>query len=37
VKGAWLQATGEKRERYYVLGPALLKTPAQGEITSPPA
>jgi Fic family protein len=35
VKGGWLRATGEKRGRYYVLGPALLKTPAQGEITSP--
>jgi Fic family protein len=37
VKGGWLRATGEKRGRYYVLGPALLRTPAQGEITSPGA
>ncbi len=35
VKGGWLRATGERRGRYYVLGPALLKTPAQGEIVSP--
>lgn len=35
VKGGWLGATGEKRGRYYVLGPALLKTPADGEIVSP--
>ncbi len=37
VKHGWLRATGEKRGRYYVLGPALLKTPAQGEIVSPSA
>lgn len=37
VKSGWLRATGEKRGRYYVLGPALLSTPAQGEITSPGA
>lgn len=37
VRHGWLRATGEKRGRYYVLGPALLKTPAQGEIVSPPA
>lgn len=35
VKGGWLRATGERRGRYYVLGPALLTTPAQGEIVSP--
>ena len=35
VKAGWLRATGEKRGRYYVLGEALLKTPAQGEIVSP--
>ncbi|MEO7296661.1 MAG: Fic family protein [Candidatus Limnocylindria bacterium] len=34
VKDGWLRATGEKRGRYYVLGPALLKTPSQGEIVS---
>jgi len=34
VMDGWLRATGEKRGRYYVLGPALLKTPAQGEIVS---
>jgi hypothetical protein len=37
VKGGWLDKTGEKRGRYYVLGPALLRTPAEGEIISPPA
>ena len=36
VAGRWLQATGEKRGRFYVLGPRLLSTIAQGEITSPP-
>ena len=36
VAGGWLLATGEKRGRYYVLGPRLLETPAQGEVTSPP-
>jgi hypothetical protein len=35
TKGGWLRATGERRGRYYVLGPALLKVPAQGEIVSP--
>lgn len=35
VKAGWLRATGEKRGRYYVLGPALLRIPAQGEIVSP--
>jgi len=37
VKGGWLRATGERRGRYYVLGPELLRTPAQGEIVSPTA
>ncbi len=37
VQGGWLRATGEKRGRYYILGPALLRTPAQGEIVSPSA
>lgn len=35
VDGGWLRATGERRGRYYVLGPALLRTPADGEIVSP--
>jgi Fic family protein len=35
VQGGWLIATGEKRGRYYVLGPKLLAIPAQGEIVSP--
>jgi Fic family protein len=35
VSGGWLRATGEKRGRYYVLGPKLLATPAEGEIVSP--
>lgn len=35
VEGGWLTATGEKRARYYVLGPRLLAIPAQGEIVSP--
>ncbi len=35
VAGGWLRATGERRGRYYVLGPKLLATPAQGEIVSP--
>lgn len=35
VRGGWLRATGEKRGRYYVLGAALLRTPAEGEIVSP--
>jgi Fic family protein len=33
VKGEWLLPTGDKRGRYYVLGPMLLRTPAQGEVT----
>jgi Fic family protein len=37
VKGGWLLPTGERRGRYYVLGPALLRTPAPGEVISPPA
>jgi len=37
VSQKWLEATGERRGRYYVLGPALLKTPARGEIVSPPS
>ena len=37
VKGGWLVGTGEKRGRYYVLGPSLLKTPALGEIDAPTA
>ena len=36
VAGGWLVPTGNKRGRYYVLGPKLLATPAQGEIVSPP-
>ena len=35
VAGGWLRATGERRGRYYVLGPALLRTAAPGEIISP--
>ena len=35
VEGGWLRGTGERRGRYYVLGPRLLATPAQGEIVSP--
>jgi hypothetical protein len=35
VDGGWLVATGDKRGRYYVLGPRLLATPAQGEIVAP--
>jgi Fic family protein len=35
VEGGWLVATGDKRGRYYVLGPRLLATPADGEIVSP--
>ena len=31
VAGGWLLPTGEKRGRYYVLGPRLLETPARGE------
>lgn len=37
VKSGWLTATGEKRGRYYMLGPRLLAIPSQGEIVSPPA
>lgn len=37
VRGGWLRATGERRGRYYVLGPMLLKIPAEGDIVSPPA
>jgi hypothetical protein len=37
IRGGWLVATGATRARYYVLGPRLLKTPAQGEIVSPPS
>lgn len=37
VDDGWLTATGEKRGRYYVLGPKLLETHAQGEIVSPPS
>lgn len=35
VAGGWLRATGERRGRYYVLGPKLLATPAEGEVLSP--
>jgi Fic family protein len=35
VADGWLLATGEKRGRYYVLGPKLLQTPALGEIATP--
>lgn len=35
VEGGWLVATGDRRGRYYVLGPKLLATPADGEIVSP--
>jgi Fic family protein len=35
VRGGWLRATGERRGRYYVLGPALLRTAAEGEVDSP--
>ncbi|HEX5465649.1 MAG TPA: Fic family protein [Candidatus Limnocylindrales bacterium] len=35
AKGGWLRATGERRGRYYVLGPALLTTQSEGEIVSP--
>jgi Fic family protein len=34
VEGGWLIATGERRGRYYLLGPKLLAIPAQGEIVS---
>lgn len=32
VDAGWLRATGERRGRYYVLGPKLLAIPAEGEI-----
>lgn len=32
VRGGWLVPSGDKRGRYYVLGPRLLSTPAQGEV-----
>jgi Fic family protein len=32
VDGEWLLPTGEKKGRYYVLGPRLLAIPSQGEI-----
>lgn len=35
VQDGWLVPTGERRGRYYVLGPKLLAIPAQGEIVSP--
>lgn len=35
VQEGWLVPTGERRGRYYVLGPRLLAIPAQGEIVSP--
>lgn len=35
VRHGWLRGTGERRGRYYVLGPRLLATPAEGEIISP--
>jgi Fic family protein len=35
VAEGWLTATGEKRGRYYTLGPKLLAVPALGEIVSP--
>lgn len=34
VRGGWLSATGERRGRYYVLGPLLLQMPAAGEIVT---
>jgi Fic family protein len=37
VRAGWLRATGEKRGRYYVLGPLLLGAPSPGEIVSPSA
>jgi Fic family protein len=36
VRGGWLRPTGERRGRYYVVGPRLLRTPASGEIASIP-
>jgi Fic family protein len=35
VSGGWLVATGERRGRYYVLGPLLRRFPAAGEIGAP--
>jgi Fic family protein len=35
VAGHWLLPTGEKKGRYYVLGPRLTAIPAQGEAVSP--
>ncbi len=35
AEGGWLVATGDRRGRYYVLGPKLLATPADGEVVSP--
>jgi Fic family protein len=35
VQGGWLLATGERRGRYYVLGPRLVAIPAEGEIAAP--
>lgn len=35
VDGDWLVPTGERRGRYYVLGPRLLRIPAAGEVNSP--
>jgi DNA-binding IclR family transcriptional regulator len=32
VRGGWLVPSGDKRGRYYVLGPRLPATPAQGEV-----
>ena len=34
VRGDWLHAIGERRGRYYILGPKLLAIPAEGEIVS---
>jgi len=36
VDQGWLRPTGERRGRYYILGPRLLATPAVGELASPP-
>jgi len=35
VAGGWLVPTGDRRGRFYVLGPRLLAIPADGEIVSP--
>lgn len=37
VREGWLTATGEKKGRYYLLGPRLLDVPAAGEIISAPS